>query len=70
MTFPNPKQQVPLTIAIIWLVLIILRSFKDGVENEYGLIVGTLVECTTPGSLLVLPVMAFWYWAVGGKKSS
>ncbi|HSY16838.1 MAG TPA: hypothetical protein VK815_00825 [Candidatus Acidoferrales bacterium] len=60
---PRTHSKTPLVLAGIWLLMVIHRAYGDGSAGVNGLIAGTVRGCGTPGSLLIFPIMAYWFIA-------
>jgi hypothetical protein len=44
-------------------------AIRNGASGAIGIALGTLSYCTTPGSIVVLPILAIWFWTAHRKRS-
>ena len=71
-TPPNPRNKIhsgsmpliPLLLIALWVFSYVMPlAIKTGASGFLGIILATLSYCTTPGSLLVLPILGIWFWS-------
>jgi len=65
---PNQKQYIPLGIAFIFLGFGMLGALQDGCIEGHSIVAEILRRFTTPGSLVLFPLLAVWFFLVGDKK--
>ena len=54
---------LPLLILAFWILWhVVPLAIKNGASGALGIVLGTLCYCTTPESILVLPVLGIWFW--------
>jgi hypothetical protein len=58
------QQLIPLFLIALWVFCYVMpRAIKNGASGWIGIIPGTLSYCTSPVSLLVLLILAGWFWS-------
>lgn len=68
---PDNKPLIPLLLIALWVFCYVMPlAIKNGASGFLGIALGTLSYCTTPGSLLALPILAIWFWSLRRKSLS
>ena len=68
---PDNKPLIPLFLIALWIFCYVMPlAIKNGASGFLGIALGTLSYCTTPGSLLALPILTIWFWSLRRKSLS
>jgi hypothetical protein len=66
---PDNKPLIPLfLITLLFFCYAMPLAIKNGASGVLGIALGTLRFCTTPESLFVLLILAFWFWSLRRKS--
>ena len=59
----------PLFFFGLWIFgYVVPLAIKNGASGALGIVLGTISYCTTPGSILVLPILGIWFWTARRKR--
>jgi hypothetical protein len=69
----NPKDDplLPLLCGVLWLSwYAIPLAINGGASTFWKIVMGAIVYCTTPISVVLLSVLAIWFWSVRNRRHS
>ncbi len=60
---------LPLLFIGLWIFgFVVPLAIKNGAPGVLGMLLGTISYCTTPGSIVVLPLLGIWFWTARRKR--
>lgn len=71
---PHEPQQglgpmLPLFCIVFWIFgYVVPLAIKNGASGALGMLLGTISYCTTPGSILLLPLLGIGFWTARRKR--
>lgn len=71
---PHEPQQalgpiLPLFLIAFWIFgFVVPLAIRNGASGAFGMLFGTISYCTTPGSILLLPLLGIWFWTARRKR--
>jgi hypothetical protein len=60
---------LPLFFIGLWIFgYVIPLAIRNGASGALGIVIGTIRYCTTPGSIVLLPLLGIWFWTARRKQ--